>query len=84
MHLGVWLKTPKAQGRKQGRRTQAEFLADLWSNMTGTMNQMTVDGYRAKIEFDEDLGLFRGEILGLSGGAGTKSGRQKLPMSASP
>jgi predicted HicB family RNase H-like nuclease len=30
---------------------------------------MTVDGYHAKIEYDEDLDLFRGEILGLNGGA---------------
>ena len=30
---------------------------------------MTVDGYHAKIEYDEELDLFRGEILGLSGGA---------------
>lgn len=33
------------------------------------MNVMTVDAYHAKIEYDEDLDLFRGEILGLSGGA---------------
>ncbi len=33
------------------------------------MNLMTVDGYHAKIEYDDDLDLFRGEILGLSGGA---------------
>ena len=33
------------------------------------MNLMTVDGYQAKIEYDEELDLFRGEILGLSGGA---------------
>ena len=33
------------------------------------MNVMTVDGYRAKIEYDEELDFFRGEILGLSGGA---------------
>lgn len=33
------------------------------------MNTMTVDGYHAKIEYDDDLELFRGEILGLSGGA---------------
>ena len=33
------------------------------------MNIMTVDGYHAKIEFDEELDLFRGEILGLNGGA---------------
>jgi predicted HicB family RNase H-like nuclease len=32
-------------------------------------NVMTVDGYRAKIEYDEEIDLFRGEILGLSGGA---------------
>ena len=33
------------------------------------MNLMTLDGYQAKIEYDEALDLFRGEILGLSGGA---------------
>ena len=33
------------------------------------MNVMTVDGYRATIKYDEELDLFRGEILGLSGGA---------------
>ena len=33
------------------------------------MNVMTVDDFHAKIEYDEDLDLFRGEILGLSGGA---------------
>ena len=30
---------------------------------------MTVDDYHAKIEFNPELDLFRGEILGLSGGA---------------
>ncbi len=33
------------------------------------MNVMTVDGYQAKIEYDPELDLFRGEILGLNGGA---------------
>ena len=33
------------------------------------MNTMTVDGFHAKIEYDEELDLFRGEILGLNGGA---------------
>lgn len=33
------------------------------------MNIMKVDGYKAKIEYDADLDLFRGEILGLNGGA---------------
>jgi predicted HicB family RNase H-like nuclease len=33
------------------------------------MNIMKVDGYHAKIEYDDELDLFRGEILGLSGGA---------------
>ncbi|MCP9926602.1 type II toxin-antitoxin system HicB family antitoxin [Cyanobium sp. CH-040] len=33
------------------------------------MNLMMVDGYSAKIEYDSDADLFRGEILGLSGGA---------------
>jgi len=30
---------------------------------------MTVDGFHAKIEYDQELDLFRGEILGLNGGA---------------
>lgn len=33
------------------------------------MNLMTVDGYSAKIEYDSDIDMFRGEILGLTGGA---------------
>ena len=33
------------------------------------MNMMTVDGYRAKIEYDAELDLFKGEVLGLNGGA---------------
>jgi predicted HicB family RNase H-like nuclease len=33
------------------------------------MNLMTVNGYHAKIEYAEELDLFRGEILGLNGGA---------------
>ena len=33
------------------------------------MNLMNVDGYHAKIEYDEETDQFRGEILGLAGGA---------------
>lgn len=33
------------------------------------MNIMTVEGHRAKIDYDPELDMFRGEILGLSGGA---------------
>lgn len=33
------------------------------------MNIMTLDGYSAKIEYDAELDMFRGEILGLAGGA---------------
>ncbi len=33
------------------------------------MNVMTVDEYHATIEFDAELDMFRGEILGLNGGA---------------
>lgn len=33
------------------------------------MNTMTLDGYNAKIEYDPEIDLFRGEILGLTGGA---------------
>jgi predicted HicB family RNase H-like nuclease len=33
------------------------------------MNTMSLNGYHAKIEYDPDLDMFRGEILGLNGGA---------------
>ena len=33
------------------------------------MNVMNIDGYSAKIEYDPELDMFRGEILGLNGGA---------------
>jgi predicted HicB family RNase H-like nuclease len=33
------------------------------------MNVMTVDGFKAKIEYDAESDMFRGEILGLNGGA---------------
>ena len=33
------------------------------------MNLMTVNGYQAVIEYDADIDTFRGEILGLTGGA---------------
>jgi predicted HicB family RNase H-like nuclease len=33
------------------------------------MNMMTVDGYKARIEYDAELDMFRGEVLGLNGGA---------------
>ncbi len=33
------------------------------------MNVMTVDGFQARIEYDEEADHFRGEVLGLNGGA---------------
>ena len=33
------------------------------------MNIMKIDSYKAKIEYDPEIDLFRGEILGLNGGA---------------
>lgn len=33
------------------------------------MNVMTVDGYQARIEYEPETDRFRGEILGLNGGA---------------
>jgi predicted HicB family RNase H-like nuclease len=33
------------------------------------MNMMTLEGYNAKIEYDAELDMFRGEILSLTGGA---------------
>ncbi|MCK5523115.1 MAG: type II toxin-antitoxin system HicB family antitoxin [Thiomargarita sp.] len=33
------------------------------------MNIMTLNGYKAKIEYDPEIERFRGEILNLNGGA---------------
>jgi predicted HicB family RNase H-like nuclease len=33
------------------------------------MNLMTIDGYRAVIQYDPDIEMFRGEFVGLNGGA---------------
>lgn len=33
------------------------------------MNLMSLNGYDAKIEYDAELDMFRGEVLGLTGGA---------------
>lgn len=33
------------------------------------MNIMSLDDYQAKIEYDAEIDMFRGEILGLNGGA---------------
>lgn len=33
------------------------------------INTMTIDGYDAVIQFDPDIKMFRGEFVGLSGGA---------------
>ena len=33
------------------------------------MNIMTIEGHKAKIGYDPEIDMFRGEILGLNGGA---------------
>jgi predicted HicB family RNase H-like nuclease len=33
------------------------------------MNTMEIESYKAKIEYDPEIDMFRGEILGLNGGA---------------
>ena len=33
------------------------------------MSMMTVDGFNARIEYDSEIDMFRGEILGVTGGA---------------
>ncbi len=45
---------------------EEEVARETWSE---AMNVMTVDGYNAKIEYDPDIDMFRGEILDLTGGA---------------
>ena len=33
------------------------------------INQMTINGVKAMITYDSDIDLFRGEFIGLNGGA---------------
>ncbi len=33
------------------------------------MSTMSIEGFQARIEYDAEMDMFRGEILGLSGGA---------------
>ena len=33
------------------------------------MNTITIDGYRAVIQYDPDIEMFRGEFVGINGGA---------------
>lgn len=33
------------------------------------MNLMEIDGYKAVIQYDAEIGMFRGEFIGLNGGA---------------
>jgi predicted HicB family RNase H-like nuclease len=37
--------------------------------LSEAMNVMTVDGYSARIKYDPEIDMFRGEIFGLAGGA---------------
>lgn len=39
------------------------------TNQNNAMNTMTIDGYPAVISYDSDLQMFRGEFVGLNGGA---------------
>ena len=41
------------------------------------MNTMTINGYQAVITFDPDMQLFRGEFVGLNGGADFYAGDVK-------
>jgi len=33
------------------------------------MNTMTINGYNAVVSYDEEIDMFRGEFVGLNGGA---------------
>jgi predicted HicB family RNase H-like nuclease len=39
------------------------------SNAGATMNVMDIDGFRAVVQYDPQIDLFRGEFVGLNGGA---------------
>ena len=43
-----------------------DWLNDNGENM---INQMTINGVKAVITYDSDIDLFRGEFIGLNGGA---------------
>jgi|GEM_PF-187098 len=40
-----------------------------WATSRGAGSLMTVQGHKALIRFDDDIGTFRGEFIGLEGGA---------------
>ena len=54
---------------KRLARVPRGYLLPAEPKLAPIMNVMTVDDYHATIEFDPELDMFRGEILGLNGGA---------------
>jgi len=57
--------------RAHQRTLQAVFAHPTSANISWgkAMNVMTADGYNAKIEYDPEIDMFKGEVLGLTGGA---------------
>ena len=54
--------------RLEGRRGQHPPLAEA-KRSAAIRNTMEIQGYRAIIQFDPDIEMFRGEFVGLNGGA---------------
>ena len=66
MYLIVELAPTGGHRRRRGRQHPGLATAE-WS---GTVrNTMEIDGYKAVIQFDPDIDMFRGEFIGLNGGA---------------
>ena len=68
---GAWWGGKREGGQPSRGRSvrRSQGLPQIPPIARDTMNLMNVDGYHAKIESDEEIDQFRGEILGISGGA---------------
>ena len=64
---GVPPAAPFAGHRRRRGRQHPGLATAEWSG--AVRNTMEIDGYQAVIQFDPDIDMFRGEFIGLNGGA---------------
>ena len=61
--------TPRKQAEREGRDTVAELRNAVDETDRQRPRTMEIGGYRAVIQFDPDIEMFRGEFVSLNGGA---------------
>ena len=59
--------SPFARHRQGGGFRYSEMVGKKWGETM--MNMMKIDGYKAVITYDPEIDMFRGEFVGLNGGA---------------